>query len=83
MSIDEQAMRMRTTRLRLAQSKSERRRAVAYFPLRVASLAKDLKSLCDTHDSFPILENGEEVMQYLEDEIRGCYRETFGTELGQ
>jgi len=78
------ALDMRRTRERLASSPAERQRAIAEFPLRVANVAKDLASLCQVRDNgFPLASEAEEAMRYMEDQIRQCYREMFGTELGQ
>jgi hypothetical protein len=78
------AYQMRRTRERLALSPAERQRAIAEFPLRVANIAKDLLSMCDVRDSGQVMRrDSEEVMRYMEDRIRQCYREMFGTELGQ
>lgn len=77
-------MRRTRTRERLASSTAECQRAVAEFPLRVANVAKDLASMCDVRDSGHVMhKDTEEVMRYMEDQIRQCYREMFGTELGQ
>ena len=68
----------------LAASRAARQRAVAEFPLRVASIAADLKKICDLRDSGAVVSDSmHETMRYMEDRIRECYRETFGTELGQ
>jgi len=78
------AFHMRRTRERLASSPAERQRAIAEFPLRVANVAKDLASLCYVRDSgYSLLIEAEDAMRYMEDQIRQCYREMFGTELGQ
>lgn len=78
------AFQMQRTRERLALSPTQRQRAVAEFPLRVAGIAKDLASMCDVRDSgHAIHKDSEEVMRHMEDKIRQCYRELFGTELGQ
>jgi hypothetical protein len=85
-SIDIQASLMRRQRERLAAFKHYRQRAVAEFPLRVANVAKDLSSLCDMRDKFGAAvmnDDTEAAMQYMEDQIRFCYRQMFGTELGQ
>lgn len=72
------------TRQRLASSRSLRQRAVAEFPLRVARIAKDLQSLCDMRDRGEAVSDiCHEEMRYMEDKIRECYHEMFGTELGQ
>lgn len=75
---------MMRTRERLAASRSQRQRAVAEFPLRVVSVANDLRKLCDMRDSGAVMsDDSHEAMRYLEDQIRLCYREMFGAELGQ
>ena len=83
MAIDQQKIDMARIREALI-SKRNRQRAVAMFPLRVAQLASDLKRLCDRVDSS---ESGfreiERAKDFLEERIRACYRETFGTELGE
>lgn len=75
---------MSRTRQLLAESRSARQRAVASFPLRVAVIAEDLMKLCDMRDSgFVMSDQSHEAMRQMEDAIRECYRDTFGTELGQ
>ena len=75
---------MMRTRERLASSRSQRQRAVAEFPLRVANVANDLRKLCEMRDSGAVMsDDAHEAMRYMEDQIRLCYREMFGAELGQ
>ena len=75
---------MAGTRECLASSAWQRQRAVAEFPLRVASAAAAMKKLCDLRDSGVVMsDNAESAIDYLEQRIRICYRETFGTELGE
>lgn len=77
------AVYMRRTRERLAASHSARQRAAAEFPLRVASIAKDLRQLCDRRDDGAAMsDEANAAMQHMEDQIRICYRDVFGCELG-
>jgi hypothetical protein len=83
-SIAVDAFHMRRVRERLASSPAERQRAIAEFPLRVVNVAKDLARLCQMRDNgFALTRESEDAMRYMEDQIRQCYREMFGTELGQ
>lgn len=76
------AQSMRIVRERLASSISQRQRAVAEFPLRVATVANQLLQLCGMRDSGAVMsDDAHEAMRYMEDEIRTCYREMFGCEL--
>lgn len=82
--IEQEKLRMMLTRERLAASRAERQRAVAEFPLRVANVANDLRKLCEMRDGGHVMsDQAHEAMDYMEKCIRDCYRETFGTELGQ
>lgn len=83
-SINLDAVRMMRTRQILATCPSQRQRAVAEFPLRVAQVASDLRKFCEIQDSGEVMTAAAaEAMQIMEDHIRSCYREMFGTELGQ
>ena len=75
------ACTMRLRRIALAENVRERRRAVAMFPLRVANLANDLRKLLDVTIEGST-DEADATMAYMEDAIRECYREEFGTELG-
>ena len=76
------SIQMRRTRQHLASSKRELQRAIAEFPLRIASCAMELKRMIDLVDhGMPKDEKVEEAMQFVEDQIRNCFRDTFGREL--
>lgn len=72
------------TRERIASHPLERQRATAMFILQTSRLALDLKSLANAIDCGlgQYSGNAKEAMDYIETQIRKCYREAFGAELG-
>jgi len=79
-----QSTKEKETQARLMLSESQRQRAIAEFPLKVAGIAQTLLKLCNQRDhGLPISKEHLDFMQDLENRIKACYRETFGTELGE
>ena len=72
------------TRERIASHPLERQRATAMFVLQTCQLAQNLKSLANAIDCGIGHYDGDtkDAMDYIETQIRKCYREAFGAELG-
>ena len=75
---------MRRRRMVLAQNPDARQEAIADFILITASIAADLRRITEFRRlGGNMTSQDNEAAMYMEDLIRGQYRDLFGTELGQ
>jgi len=78
------AYEMRRRRTMLAEFPTLRQQAIADFVLSTASAANDLRELVKLRQrGVKPSPAAVEAARYIEDMIRGRYRECFGCELGQ
>lgn len=84
--IESRAAELAMVRERLSRFPRLRQRAVATFPLMVASVANDMKKMLDLADGYGLEQNSgdtDKCIEHCETMIREAYRNTFGRELGQ
>jgi hypothetical protein len=73
---------MKQRRYRLSQSRHERQRAVARFPIVCAQLAADMNKMLDYIESGGNSAEVQQHIDYIEEKIRDEYRKCFGAEIG-